>query len=205
MRIFMVLATGILISVFCFAKSKVEMPPKKSAVKSAQKSAEKSDRDMSFVELELKYASQDVMAFYTLTYLVEKAADCAQIEKYAPKLLAQAASYKTDWNYGNAILSGNLALGYCEITKGNVAKAEDYLAKAGATPGSPQLDTFGLGSVDMRLPVALLKKGRKESVLKFLEASKKYWEKQFSDEYLSEWKTAINAGKIPTFNKFTTN
>ncbi len=162
---------------------------------------DKSEMQMSFKEVERRYSDQAALAFYSLTYVAEKAPDCESIQKYSNKLLQASADYRDDWNFGNAIFVANASLGYCAITKGDIKAAEEYLAKAGSAPGSPQLNTAGLFGFEMRLPRALLQKGRKDSVLKFLDASKRFWEKQFSEEPIAKWKSKINAGEIPEFRR----
>jgi hypothetical protein len=47
------------------------------------------------------------------------------------------------WNYGNIIHKANQILGRCALREGKPADAKMHLLAAGATPGSPQLDSFG--------------------------------------------------------------
>ena len=51
----------------------------------------------------------------------------------------------TNDNYGNVIHNANQILGRCALREGKLADAKEYLLKAGATPGSPQLNSIGEG------------------------------------------------------------
>jgi TonB family protein len=117
-----------------------------------------------------------VERFYALTDLPKQALDAGALEKsssYAIELLQSANDHKGDWNYGNAIYDGNLALGLVALRQGNVAEARRYLLESGKTPGSPQLDTFG---PDLTLARELLEKGERDAVLEFLGRLKGFWE-----------------------------
>jgi serine/threonine protein kinase len=113
----------------------------------------------------------------------------------------------TNWNYGNLIHNANQILGRCALREGNLADAKAYLLKAGATPGSPQLNS---SSPQMQLARELLEKGEKVTVLQYLDLVSKFWAsdneesvlgKQVSKEHaalIAEWKREIADGKIPT-------
>jgi hypothetical protein len=98
--------------------------------------------------------------FDELPDLAKRAFDAGEIDKaesYAQRLLNMAPDYPKSWNYGNAIFHGNAILGRVALQHGNVKEANRYLLAAGATPGSPQLDSFG---PNMKLAQGLLQKGQ---------------------------------------------
>lgn len=113
---------------------------------------------------------------------------------YARELLAQASSFPDDWNYGNAIHKGNILLGLIALKNRQITEAKEYLLKAGSTPGSPQLDTFG---PNMALAKELLLAGETETVLKYFELCSKFWDADFGQ--LSHWTSAIRRGQVPNF------
>jgi len=67
----------------------------------------------------------------------------AEAREYAQAVLDLAPKYRNDWNYGNAIHDGHMVLGRVALKGGDVETAKKELLLAGATPGSPQLDSFG--------------------------------------------------------------
>jgi tetratricopeptide (TPR) repeat protein len=74
-----------------------------------------------------------------------EAGDLVKARRYAEEMLAAAdSSVRRDWNYGNLIHHGHLILGRLALRAGDVKGAKEHLRAAGQTPGSPQLDSFGL-------------------------------------------------------------
>jgi hypothetical protein len=135
--------------------------------------------------------------FYELADLAKKALNAGEIDKaavYSKRLLQMARQYPKDWNYGNAIFYGNFVLGRIAIQRGNVKQAGQYLLAAGATAGSPQLDSFG---PDMTLAKELLEKGQSEVVLQYFALCKNFWED--GRRQLDEWSAAVRRGEIPDF------
>ncbi len=120
----------------------------------------------------------------------------SRAERDARQLLAIAERYESDWNYGNAIHHGNLILGRIALRSGDVAGAREHLLKAADIEGSPQLDTFG---PNMRLALELLEAGETETVLRYLEGCKKFWE--MGSEHIDYWRVQIGHGQIPTFGQ----
>ncbi|MCC2636436.1 MAG: hypothetical protein K0Q68_155, partial [Moraxellaceae bacterium] len=98
--------------------------------------------------------------------------DTAEVSRLANEYLQIADLERKDWNYGNAIHEANSALGVIAMREGNIKLAEQYLLKAGASPGSPQLDTFG---PNLELANSLLKIGSKAAVIEYLKAVSKFW------------------------------
>lgn len=93
-------------------------------------------------------------------------------KKYALQMLEEARKDTKNWNYGNAIHDGNLVLGRISFAEGKIREAKEYLLKAGDTPGSPQLDSFG---PNMTLAKDLLEKGEKDAVIDYLKKCSKFW------------------------------
>lgn len=153
--------------------------------------------EMTLADLREAYQDHRELAFYALSQLVAKDPNCESAEPNADQLLLMLQDFKDNFNYGNAIYEANMVKGYCAIRRDDVGSAKKFLALAGATSGSPSLDTFGLARADMRLAQELLKKGERAAVLDFLTACQKFWEK--SDAYVARWKSEIDAGKIPEF------
>lgn len=115
-------------------------------------------------------------------------------EKYANELLNMTSSYQDDWNLGNAIHDANMVLGMVALKKDLVGKAKSYLLKAGKVPSSPQLKSFG---PNMMLAKALLERGEKETVIKYMQLMKDVWE--YNDGRLDSWISAIKGGGKPYF------
>lgn len=111
---------------------------------------------------------------------------------YANDLLRSATEDTTDWFYGNAVHRGNLVLGRVAFAKGDVDRAGRFLVRAGDTPGSPQLNSFGPG---MRLARDLLEAGQRDAVVEYLELCGRFWQKETVDA----WIRTIEAGGMPDF------
>ena len=138
--------------------------------------------------------------FYQLEYEIEKAYknnNYAEVERLVKQNLDYAKKYRCNWNYGNAIYSSNLILGLISFNKGEIDKSTEYLIRAGKTPGSPQLDSFG---PNFDLANKLLRKGRHEEVKLFLKDINRFW--KTSDGLVEEWITEINNGKTPNLKAY---
>ncbi len=123
-----------------------------------------------------------------------KAGDMSKAQSLSQDLLRQAASWKDNWNYGNAIHVANLVLGRIALVDKNNEKAAMYLLAAGRTPGSPQLNSFG---PNMLLASEMLEKGETEAVLEYFDLCSKFWDKEHS--LLNKWKAAVKSGEVPDF------
>ena len=108
--------------------------------------------------------------------------------------MKRAPQYPKDWNYGNAIFYGNLVLGRIALQRGDIKESVARLLAAGATPGSPQLNSFG---PNMSLAKDLLAKGQTEPGLNFLAACKSFW--KMDQGRLDQWIATIRAGDKPDF------
>lgn len=136
-----------------------------------------------------------ITAFYKLTDAVLPAVEAGDLDKAkrdAERLLAQAASKKGDWNYGNAFHKGHLALGRIALARGDKNGAIAHLLEAGKTPGSPQLNSFG---PNMTLAKELLAQGEKGATLRYFDECGVFWH----DNKLAQWKQEIANGQTPDF------
>ena len=113
---------------------------------------------------------------------------------YAEQMLAAARERPEDWNHGNLLHHGHLLLGRAAYERGELEEAEAELLAAAATPGSPQLDTFG---PNMALAERLLARGCREGVLRYLEACRGFWES--GGEELERWTREVREGRTPAF------
>ena len=77
-----------------------------------------------------------------------------------------------DWDYGDAVYTGNMVLGLVALRQDNVPQARLYLRESGKTPGSPVLDSFG---PDFTLARELLAKGERDAVLEFVTLCRSFW------------------------------
>jgi hypothetical protein len=135
--------------------------------------------------------------FYNLADLAKRALKAGEADKartYSKQLLQMASQYPKDWNYGNAIYYGNFVLGRIAVQEGNLAQAGRYLVAAGATPGSPQLDSFG---PNMTLAKELLEKGQSSVVLQYLALCKNFWKMDYGK--LDKWSATVRRGGVPDF------
>lgn len=149
---------------------------------------------LNFFERALKNMSP--MHRYSRLANISKAAFAAgemvKAKQYANELLDRAVEQRPNWNYGNAVHHGNLILGRIALAEGKIDEAEAYLLKAGKTPGSPQLNSFG---PNMQLALELLNKGRNKAVIEYLKLCGKFWKQNEIDA----WIVLIEAGLDPDF------
>lgn len=146
---------------------------------------------------EVDAAETEEMRFYALP---SAAMAAFHLEKYAyaselaENTLALAPSYEGNWNFGNAIHFGHIVLGLVALQNDDLPTAVGELGKAGATPGSPQLDSFG---PTMQLAKALLRRGESEAVLAYFQQCRTFW--TMGGVWLDLWEQKIRAGKVPNF------
>lgn len=164
-------------------------------------------KEKSFEEIEKSARTHRDEYFSYLTDLIEKSLDkndCVSVKKYSAEAFKIAEIVKGDWksggwNYGNAIFVGHMALGSCSLQEKNLEQALVHLKKASESPGSPQLDSFGLMQAEMRLATELLKKGEKMPVINFLNECHKFWKDEDATRYINNWISTIEAGGTPDF------
>ncbi len=136
--------------------------------------------------------------FYMLSDLVDLSWRTKELNastKYAKELLTMASRYPKDWNYGNAIFTANHTLGLIALYRNDIVGAKKYLLKAGQTPGSPQLGSYGPSMV---LAKELLDRGEKEIVLQYLRLCEKFWSYD-REKKLETWISEIEKGSVPDF------
>ena len=141
----------------------------------------------------------EIGRFHALPELAETALQAGHDDKaraYAEELLALSAR-QPSYRNGDAIHEGNRILGHLALRAGDVEGAEEFLLKAGATSGSPVLNSFG---PELALAKDLLAKGERETVIQYLEMCRRFWTK--TDEQLSDWIAEIRAGGTPDLNRF---
>jgi tetratricopeptide (TPR) repeat protein len=112
----------------------------------------------------------------------------------AEKALQLAPSYQRNWNYGNALHFAHSVRGLLALDNGDVSVAVDELKNAGATPGSPQLDSFG---PTMQLARRLLCVGESEAVLGYFEQCRSFW--KTGGVWLDLWEGKVREGNVPNF------
>ena len=119
------------------------------------------------------------------------AGELEKARKYASELLDLAIEQRIG-NYGHAVYHGNMILGRVALAEGKVEEAETYLLRAGKTPGSPVLSSFG---PKMQLALELLQQGRKKAVIEYLKLCGTFWKKNKTDAWIAE----IEKDLIPIF------
>jgi hypothetical protein len=142
-------------------------------------------------------ARSDTDKFYALRDAAKQSFIAGQIDEarnFASELLRLAPQFVRDWNYGNAIHDGNMVLGRIAVQEGRMDEAKQFLLKAGATPGSPQLNSFG---PNMSLARDLFEKGEHEVVLQYFELVRKFWE--LENGRLNHWAEQVRIDKVPEF------
>ena len=152
---------------------------------------------LSEARAELKKAQDEYHIWLALTDVCFWEVDAGlnkDSRNHADQVLSLSKKYKNDWNSGNAIHKGNLALGRLALREGNIERANYYLLEAGKTPGSPQLDSFG---PNMLLAKELLEHGEKKSVLEYFELCGRFWE--LDRGKLKEWAALVKDGITPDF------
>jgi thiol-disulfide isomerase/thioredoxin len=172
-----------------------------SQIRNVYQSAATSERDekkkAAFLEKAAQAPGDDVTRFYVLAPLARSllaAGSTGRAAEAASDLLAAAPKYPNDWNYGNAIHWGNIVLGRVALRDGKVEEARKRLLAAGATKGSPQLNSFG---PDFELARELVNKGETAPVLEYLELVRNFW--KMENGSLDYWAAAIRDGGVPMF------
>jgi hypothetical protein len=141
-----------------------------------------------------------LMAIWKLPDLAKAAFAASEFEQarnYATELLQKATSSELPEffrNDGNAIHYANLILGRLSFREGDVESAKQYLIASGKTQGSPNLGSFG---PNMSLAKELLERGEQETVLRYFELCRKFWNSH--GEVLDRWTEDVRAGRNPQF------
>jgi hypothetical protein len=123
----------------------------------------------------------------------------AQAAALASELLTLAEHFRDDWYYGNAVHQANVLLGRAALARGDTTVAKSRLLAAGATPGSPQLNSFG---PNMSLALDLIRAGERAAVLEYLALCKRFWD--LGSATLDQWSSEVAAGREPSFGPHLT-
>ncbi len=113
-------------------------------------------------------------------------------ETWGNELLAIAARGKS--RDGNAVHDAHVVLGRVALHRGDIDAAKVHLLKAGMTPGSPVLGSFG---PNMSLARDLLEAGETETVLQYFDECRGFW--VHHRDTLDEWTTIVERGGMPEF------
>jgi hypothetical protein len=146
---------------------------------------------------ELKAADSELDRFYALNQAAKAAFELGKTDEarqYAQEVLDLAPRYRGDWNYGNAIHDGHMVLGRVALRAGDVDVAKRELLLAGATRGSPQLNSFG---PNMSLAKDLIEQKQTEVVVEYFALCGKFWKLERGN--LKRWSILAKAGEMPDF------
>jgi hypothetical protein len=145
----------------------------------------------------LQQAKNEKERFYALNDAAKESLNVGKKDEakgFANELATLMIKYRDDWNYGNAVQDVNIVLGRLALSEGKTDEAKAALIRAGKSPGSAQMDSFG---PNMSLAKELLEKGEKDVVLEYFNLCRKFW--SLHSDKLDEWSQIVNAGKIPDF------
>ena len=119
-----------------------------------------------------------------------------EAKAYADELATLMDKYKDDGNYGNAVQDVNIVLGRLALAAGRIDEAKADLLKAGKSPGSWTMNSFG---PNMSLAKELLEKGERDVVLEYFDLCRRFWSMNMNDGKLDQWSQDVKAGKMPSF------
>lgn len=111
------------------------------------------------------------------------------------ELLATAEQHRRTWYYGNAIFHANNVLGHFALDAGDRDAARNHLLAAAATPGSPQLNSFG---PDYDLAQRFLDLDERDAVVAFLEGCARF---SMHKEMLADWRSRVLNGETFQLNR----
>ena len=133
--------------------------------------------------------------FYEIESLMESAFssdETVTARTLAEEYLVLAELFPCNWNYGNAIHNANSVLGLAAIAVGHVDVATKHLLAAGATPGSPQLDTFG---PSFELAREMLKHKQLAAVQTYFTNIRSFW--AMDRGVVAGWIAQLKLGEVP--------
>jgi len=138
--------------------------------------------------------------FYDMEDLINSAYEDGSYDKATTLIteyLELASTYRSNWNYGNAVHNSNQILGFIALEKNDVAGAANYLVEAGKSTGSPQLDSFG---PNLDLANELLSLGESDAVVSYLQGIRKFWDGK--ESIIDDWVLKINASEEVQLNQY---
>lgn len=124
------------------------------------------------------------------------AEDWERARETAERVLVDNETCHRTFLYGNAVHWANITLGCAALAHDDLSAASEYLLRAGKTPGSPQLNSFG---PDRDLARALLERGERTAVLTYLADCARFW--AGNEALLEGWRTAIERGEPTTLER----
>lgn len=139
----------------------------------------------------------DLANFYRMSEQMMRAFNGASpqsAEPLAQEYIRTAKSFRCNWNYGNAIHDANSVLGLLALRAGHVTSAVEYLRAAGASSGSPQLNTFG---PSMHLAKELAGAGQFAAVAEYLGQVRRFWEMENGS--IDRWLSDLSSKRVPDF------
>ena len=145
----------------------------------------------------LQQAKNEKERFYALDAAAKESLNIGKKDDaraYADELIGLMNKYRDDGNYGNAVQDVNIVRGRLALSEGRIDEAKADLLKAGNSPGSWTMNSFG---PNMSLAKELLEKGEKDVVLQYFDLCRKFW--SFHGDELDKWSQEVKAGKIPNF------
>jgi hypothetical protein len=148
--------------------------------------------------------SPEFNRFLALPFAAKAALEAGANEK-AKSYAEEALRFPTDHAdlqppfkyFGIAVIYCNLVLGRLALLDGDIAKAEEYLLLSGQTD-----ESSGVSSVwgpNMSLARELLKRARKDTVLKYLDECKLWWKPEYENGKLTKWAAEIERDAMPVF------
>ncbi len=143
------------------------------------------------------YVTPELDRFYGLGAKMVAAYNSANpttAEPIARDYLQTSGQFPCNWNYGNAVHDANTILGLLALHDGKTNQAVEFLGAAGASNGSPQLNTFG---PSMILAKELSEAGRQAAVIGYLRSVKRFWTMDRGS--LDSWVGELEAKRIPDF------
>lgn len=152
-------------------------------------------------ERALLLTTKPVERFYALTRMPSVAFRADQIDKaqaFAKALLKTAKSFRTDWNYGNAVNAAHTTLGRIALRSGDRKKAGLHLLKSAKDADSPQTSSFG---PDQILAAEMIDAGEKKQVLEYWNLCEAFWESGRTQ--LKNWRVELEADRNPIRSKPT--
>jgi predicted S18 family serine protease len=147
----------------------------------------------------LQQAKNEKERFYALDDAAKESLNIGKKDEakaYADELATLMDKYKDDANYGNAVQDVNIVLGRLALAEGRLDEAKADLLKAGKSPGSWTMNSFG---PNMSLAKELLEKGERDVVLEYFDLCRRFWSMNMNDGKLDQWSQDVKAGKMPSF------
>lgn len=147
----------------------------------------------------LQVAKNEKERFYALDDAAKESLNVGKKDEaktYADELASLMDKYKDDGNYGNAVQDVNIVRGRLALAGGKIDEAKADLIKAGKSPGSWTMNSFG---PNMSLAKDLLEKGQRDVVLEYFDLCRRFWSTNMNEGQLDQWSRDVKAGKIPKF------